>query len=236
MTSPVNNFQDILDAMERNPALRDALRRHILTDELLQAPVRLERIHEDIGNLQEGQARLEEKHDRLEQKVDRMVGELTRTGGDVRRLAGTDYESHVATYVHRVLRRNLGINASVLANQGDRSSLTSILDEAEAQGLIDAQATDELDKADLVLTADGPTDYLLAEISITIQQDDIDRAGQRASAAGSGHSENRHSLCHRRTGAAGPPKRRRAGHPHPGAPDSLNHGVPATESFEHMLM
>ena len=180
MTSPVNNFQDILDAMERNPALRDALRRHILTDELLQAPVRLERIHEDIGNLQEGQARLEEKHDRLEQKVDRMVGELTRTGGDVRRLAGTDYESHVATYVHRVLRRNLGINASVLANQGDRSSLTSILDEAEAQGLIDAQATDELDKVDLVLTADGPTDHLLAEISITVQQNDIDRAAQRA--------------------------------------------------------
>ena len=73
-------------------------------------------------------------------------------------------------------RRNLGINASVLADQSDRSALTSILDEAEAQGLIDAQATDELDKADLVLTAD----YLLAETSITIQQDGIDRAGQRA--------------------------------------------------------
>ena len=48
-------------------------------------------------------------------------------------------------------------------------------------GLIDAQVTDELDKADLVLTADGPADYLLAETCSTIQQDDIDRAGQRAS-------------------------------------------------------
>ena len=35
MTTPINSFQDILDAMERDPALRDALRRHILTDELL---------------------------------------------------------------------------------------------------------------------------------------------------------------------------------------------------------
>ena len=43
MTSPVNNFQDILDAMERDPALRNALRRHILTDELLQVPVQLEK-------------------------------------------------------------------------------------------------------------------------------------------------------------------------------------------------
>ena len=47
-------------------------------------------------------------------------------------------------------------------------------------GLIDAQVTDELDKTDLVLAADGPDDYLLAEISITVQQDDIDRAAQRA--------------------------------------------------------
>ena len=73
MTTPINDFQDILDAIERNPALRDALRRHILTDELLQMPVRLERVEEDIGvikgdvatlkedvsTLKEGQARLE---------------------------------------------------------------------------------------------------------------------------------------------------------------------------------
>ena len=42
MTTPINTFEDILDAMERDPALRDTLRRHILTDELLQMPVRLE--------------------------------------------------------------------------------------------------------------------------------------------------------------------------------------------------
>ena len=51
MTSPVNNFQDILNAMERDPTLRDALRRHILTEDLLQVPVRLERIEEDVGAL-----------------------------------------------------------------------------------------------------------------------------------------------------------------------------------------
>ena len=180
MTTPINSFQDILDAMERDPALRDALRGHILTDELLQMPVRLERIQADISTLKEGQTRLEEKVDRLDQKVDRIDGEVGRLGGDVRRLAGTDYESHVATYVHRFLRRNLGINAAVLACQRDRSALTSFLDEAESQGLIDAADTDELDKTDLVLTADGPTDYLLAEVSITVQQDDVDRAAQRA--------------------------------------------------------
>ena len=67
MTTPINNFQDILDAMDRDPALRDALRRYILTDELMQVPIRLgvieediTAIKEDVSSLKEGQARLEE--------------------------------------------------------------------------------------------------------------------------------------------------------------------------------
>ena len=67
--------------LERDPALRDALRRHILTDELLQVPVRLERIEEDIGALKEGQARLEEGQARLEQKVDTVDGHVSRLTG-----------------------------------------------------------------------------------------------------------------------------------------------------------
>ena len=59
MTSPINNFQDILDAMERDPALRDALRRHILTEELLQVPVRLERVEAYIKTLKEDVSVLE---------------------------------------------------------------------------------------------------------------------------------------------------------------------------------
>ena len=55
MSTPINNFQDILDAMEQAPVLRDALRRHILTEELMQMavqlPARLDRIKGDIGAL-----------------------------------------------------------------------------------------------------------------------------------------------------------------------------------------
>ena len=39
MTTPMNTFEEILEALERDPALKEALRRHILTDELLQMPV-----------------------------------------------------------------------------------------------------------------------------------------------------------------------------------------------------
>ena len=47
MTTPINTFEDILDALERDPALRDTLRRHILTDEFLQMPLRLEQLVTD---------------------------------------------------------------------------------------------------------------------------------------------------------------------------------------------
>ena len=194
MTSQINNFQDILDAMERDPALRDALRRHILTEELLQVPVRLERVEadiktlkedvkvlkedvsvlkEDVAILKEDVSVLKEGQARLESRVDRM-------GGDVSRLLGDDYESHVATYARRFLRRSLGINATLFSCQHNRSPLTRLLDEAEVQGRINDRETDELDRADLILTTEGPTDYILAEVSLTVQQDDIDRAAHRA--------------------------------------------------------
>jgi len=117
--------------------------------------------------LEEGPARLEET-----------VG---RIGGDVSRLTGNDYESHVAGLIHRFLRRELGISDTVFSTQRDKSALRALTDKAETQGLIQARETDDLDHADLVLsTADGPTDYLLAEASLTIQQDDIHRAEERA--------------------------------------------------------
>ncbi len=60
MSTPINSFQDILDAIRQDPALRDELRHHILTEELMQLPLqvsaRLDRIEESIGTLQEGQA------------------------------------------------------------------------------------------------------------------------------------------------------------------------------------
>ncbi len=166
MTSPVNNFQDILDAMERNPALRDALRRHILTDELLQIPVRLERVEEDISAIKGDVATVKE--------------DVSRIGGNVSNLMGSDYESHVATYIHRSLRRELKINATVFSTQKNRQPLIGLLDEAEEQGMLTKQETDKLNDVDIVLKVNNEDEYILGEISITIQQDDVRRATEWA--------------------------------------------------------
>ena len=73
----INNFDDILQAMEQDPALREAMRRHILTEELLQLPVQVSRLETSVAQLQEGQSRLEtsvahlqEGQSRLETRMD----------------------------------------------------------------------------------------------------------------------------------------------------------------------
>ena len=79
MTTPVNDFQDILDAMERNPALRDALRRHILTDELLHTPAML------LGFIEEQRKVNEDRRTFNRDMTSRMTNmetRLTRIEGD----------------------------------------------------------------------------------------------------------------------------------------------------------
>ena len=197
MTS-INDIADLVQILQDHPEWRNTVRGLIVGEELANMPnevaifvkatnenfnlvhqqfekvdQRLERLETDVAEIKTDVATLKED-------VSRIDGTLTRMGGTVSRLIGEDYESHVATYVHRFLSRNSGINASVFSTQRDKSALTGLLDEAEKQGVIEAEETDELDKADLILTTDGPTDYILAEVSTTIQQDDIDRAVERA--------------------------------------------------------
>ena len=125
MTTPINTFEEILEALERDPALKKALRRHILTDELLLMPVRLERIETDVSTLKEN--------------LNTLTNTVNRIGGDVSMLKGSDYESHVARLANRFLRRQLGIAATVFSSQRNQAALATLLDVAETQGNINAK-------------------------------------------------------------------------------------------------
>ena len=204
MTS-INDIADLVQILQDHPEWRNTVRGLIVGEELANMPNEVaifvkatnenfNLIHQQFEKVDQQFEKVDQRLEKVDQRLERLetdVAEIktdvatlkedvSRMGGTVSRLIGEDYESHVATYVHRFLSRNSGINASVLFTQRDKSALTGLLDEAEKQGVIEAEETDELDKADLILTTDGPTDYILAEVSITIQQDDIDRAAERA--------------------------------------------------------
>ena len=183
MTS-INDIADLVQILRDNPEWRDTIRAMIVGEDLGKLPDEMAAFvratNENFTLVHQQFEKVDQRLERLEKDVGTLNKTVSKMGGDVRRLTGNEYESHVSRYVHRHLRRNLSINAIVFSTQRDGSALTELLDEAEKQGIILAQETDELDEADLVLTADAPTDYILAEVSIIVQQDDIDRAARRA--------------------------------------------------------
>ena len=199
MTTPVNSFQDIVEAMEREPALRDALRRHILTEELIQLPAqfaefvrvtrehnelverRLERLETDVAGL---------KTDVAELKTDvaGLKTEVATIGGHMSRMIGGDQEGEAARLAPRRLRQHLEVlNARVVHRPApgyfNYNFMGDLTASATQDRNIDDPEADDLERADLVLTGTSPQGqvvYVLAEVSVTVQQEDIASAKRRA--------------------------------------------------------
>ena len=235
MTTPIDTFEDILAAMERKPELRDAMRRHVLSEELLQLPAvvaelartvheilhaisiinqRQERMESDITDLKAGQAKLEAGQAKLEAgqtkleagqtkleagqaKMESDITDLkagyarleagqTRMQGQLNGLTGTAYERKVAKRSRRAVRRHLDIRRAELLHSisnPDNRHLAHLLDQAADDGRISDEQADELDQADLILlgrTADDEPIYVVAEVSLTCDDHDVDRAASRA--------------------------------------------------------
>ena len=122
MTTPINSFQDILDAMER-----------------------------DLG-----------------------------------RLVRMDFRDKLAPIADRLARRNLALlNPRVVMWAGGEHPMSPLpeVDQAAERGNITWEEADDLVLADVIVRAtreDGLTVYVVAEISITVQERDRVRAQRRA--------------------------------------------------------
>lgn len=214
MTTPINTFQDILDAMERDPALRDALRRHILTDELLELPAQfktlvetvealaetvrvlsetvevltkdVETIKADLSSLTDKVNSLANKVDGLTESHEAMRRDLDRMGGYLSNLMGTDYESTVARYADRLVRRHLSFISPAVTARARGANATLPLpvgDQAAEAGRISWDEADDLAFSDVIvaaLTEEGEDVFVVAEISMTVQQKDRENAARRA--------------------------------------------------------
>ena len=228
MTTPINNFQDILNAMEQDPGLRDALRRYILTEEILALPAQVkvltdavealvkesrelragqEELRVDVGELQAGQEQLRVEvgelragqeelrvevgelragQDELKTGVSELRTTVGRLGGDVSHMMGTGYEGIVARIADRLVRRELGLTSPTVVMTGRGNTATPPMpeiDQAAETGNITWNESDDLAMADVVVRAtghDGEAVYVVAEISITVQEKDRVRAHRRA--------------------------------------------------------
>ena len=191
MTTPINTFQDILEAIERDPALRDELRRHILGDELLQLPAQFRVFLEAVADMRETLNRVEKDVGTLKTdvegiktNVEGLKTDVARIGGDVSRLAGTDYEAYASRLARRRIFSVMGISgAQIFSTARNPEPLRALADEALEAGVLDERRANDLERADIVLTTnqpDGTAIYILGEISITAQEDDVEKATRRA--------------------------------------------------------
>ena len=205
--STISNFDDILKVLEQNPQVRDALRRHILTEEFLQLPVMVATLLSDVaqlkegqarledrqGRLEEGQARLEERQERLEggqvnieENQERLDTKVSRILGQLGRLSGSDYQITAQKMLRRIARTVLSVREPYnisLAGRNENPDLEALIEEALENDKINGDEAVQLDLADMVIQAlsdDNSRVFLLVEISITVHQDDVDRAVRRA--------------------------------------------------------
>ena len=182
----INTFEEILQAMERNPALRDAMRRHILTEELLQLPTQISRMETDLTDLKADVTDLKEGQARLETDVAGLKEGQARMSGQLSNIIGSDYERQAARLAVRRMRQQFCLSRIEMLQAitvPDKLDLTNLLDRANETGAISQEEADDMELADLALRgleSEGREVHVVAEVSLTVQDEDVQRAARRA--------------------------------------------------------
>ena len=204
--TPIETFEDILAAMENNPRLQAAMRQHVLDQEFLQLPAivrelqqaiaqltqlvhdyiaatdaRLEQIEARLDRLEAGQARLESDVTELKTGQAQMAASQARMEGNMNRLIGSDYERKAARRASRLAKRYLGMEdmrVIYAITMPDSNQFPAILNNAVRAGRMNVSEADELEEVDIVMR--GPSEYAVAEVSITVDESDVQRARERA--------------------------------------------------------
>lgn len=173
----IQDVDDLIEQLRQHPEWRDALRREILTEELLSLP-------QTVRELAEAQRRTEERLESLTARVGELVAqvqELTaaqkRTGDRVGSLEGRflerDYFDKAYAYFDAILRKIRVIPWSEVAD---------LLDQAEER--ISRKERKQVMEADLIIHGrrleDKTETYLLGEVSVGIGLEDVHRAAQRS--------------------------------------------------------
>ena len=176
--TPIETFEDILAAMENNPELQAAMRQHVLGQEFLQLPAIVRELQQTVAEL----AQLVRDYiASTNERLDRLEANQARLEGNMNRLIGSDYERKAARRAGRLIKRYLGMEdmrVIYAVTIPDNNQLPEILDHAVSAGHLDVSEADELEDADIVMR--GPSEYAVAEVSVTLDENDVQRAHERA--------------------------------------------------------
>lgn len=147
---------------------------------------RVDKLEHALEHLAAAQVRAEERLARLEAAVERLAEAQIRTEEQLRLLVGEvaalkgdnlerRYRENAAAYFQRILRKIRLV---------PREELGQIADEAEDRGVLSIAEHEQLLRAHVVvhgrLRETGTETFLLAEVSSVVDQEDVQRAAERA--------------------------------------------------------
>ena len=144
------------------------------------------KLQETVAAQQTAITELQDAVAKLQETVDRHEVLLTRMDGRLGRLEGAEYERRVSRTFIGVLSRALGgVRYGRLMHSsayGTIPEFSELMETATDDDKISHSQWYEILLTDAVVRGvkDGETIYAVAEISLTVHQDDIDRAAERA--------------------------------------------------------
>ena len=186
MTTPITTFQDILNALERDPSLRRQLRQHILTEELLNLPALIGQPEEDDATIFNQLKGLHTHVNRIETQAARTDTPVDRINGQTANQEGRVYEEWAASQVHDLLWFALGMQSAEVAysaaSRQGRQDIENFSNALPIDQQLDRIQRQNLFSTDIIVRRllDSHLTYMAIEASITGGEDDVRRADSRS--------------------------------------------------------
>jgi len=192
MAFTVEDLNDLLELLRQHPEWRDAVRREVLSQELLELPEIVQRLADRMGQLADRMdqlaVRMDQLTDRMNQltvRMDQLAGEMRdlaaatrRLDGRVGNLEGWRYEQkfNARSRVAAILRRPQDLQVA---------DLDPILDAREEGRLSQEEwkqllALDFLFKGKAGKAPEAPERLVALEVSQVVDSRDVQRASDRA--------------------------------------------------------
>jgi hypothetical protein len=193
MAFTVNDFRDLLEILRTMPDWKEALRRELLGEEILELPrlvrelikaveemsKRLYRVEQDVEVLKADVEVLKADVGVLKADVEVLKADVGVLKTDVATLKGDSlerkYRERPFVYFRRIVRKS-----KVLTD----SEIEELLSQAQANGALSEADVDEISRLDVIVRGRRITDdsvaYLAVEVSAKIDDYDVERAVRRA--------------------------------------------------------
>lgn len=161
----IETAQDLIDAIVQHPQFREEVLRHLLTQELLELPVKFEQSQYETNR-----------------RLSNLESDMSTLKGHVADLRDKDYERSIRFRVRERAAFVLGLSSPRIAlSQNDPLSreLDSAINRARGRNEISAREIESLLDTDIIIS-DEENNHTAVEVSLTADDRDISRSREGA--------------------------------------------------------